>query len=286
MKSILMATDLTNNSDRAIERALKLAKEQKCSLHMVHVTPDYKSKKMSSALIKATEDLMRGYLKDYKDAGGVKCILHAVSGQHVHEEILSVAKAIKAGMIVLGLHGKTKLPDLFSGTTAERIIRKGTCPVLMVRNKPVGPYRNVVSAIDFSPSSKSALRFSSSLAPQASFLAIHAYDVPVYPFETGYIYLETKIAISGEDQRRLDQFLKDEIKFSKKRNKSGIKLSGKIVQGPVYDTLLKQVKSSKADLLTVGSHGRVGVMPSLLGSLAGALLTHPPCDILVVREKP
>ncbi|MCB1680763.1 MAG: universal stress protein [Alphaproteobacteria bacterium] len=285
MKNILLATDLTTNSDRAMERALKLAKEQKSTLHLVHALPHYKAKKVSSSLKTATEDLMRGYLKDYKDAESVKTTVQAVTGQDIYAAILETAKKVNAEMIILGLHGKTKLPDLFAGTTAERIIRMGIWPVLMVRNKPVGPYKNVLSAVDFSPSSQAALRLSSTLAPQASFFAVHAYEVPVYPFETSYIYLETKVAVLDEDQRRIDKFVADEIKLSKKKNKSGMKLTGRIIQGPVYEVLAKQVKNTKSDLLAVGSHGRVGIMPTLLGSLAGTLLTHPPCDILVVREK-
>ncbi len=285
MKSILLATDLTNNSDRAMERALKLAKEQKCPLHLLHVLPQYRTKRVSTALKAATEDMMRGYLKDYKDASAVKTSVMAVAGSDVHEEILRAAHKVKVGLIVLGLHGKTKIPDLFAGTTAERLVRKGSVPVLMVKNKPIGAYANVVCAVDFSPSSQAALRLAASLAPQASFYGVHSYEVPVYPFETSYIYLETKVAVLDEDQRRMERFVQEEIKFSKKKNKAGIRLTGRVVQGPVYDVLTKQVKHTKAELIAMGSHGRVGLMPSLLGSLAGTLLTHPPADVLVVREK-
>lgn len=285
MKSILLATDLTNTSDRAMERALKLAKEQKCALHLLHVLPQYRTKRVSTALKAATEDVMRGYLKDYKDAAAVKTTALAVAGAEVYAEILKGAHQVKAGLIVLGLHGKTKLPDLFAGTTAERLVRKGTTPVLMVKNKPVGAYSNVVCAVDFSPSSQAALRLAAALAPQASFTAVHSYEVPVYPFETSYIYLETKVAVVDEDQRRMERFVLEETKLSKKKVKAGIRLTGRVVQGPVYDVLTKQVKSTKAEMIALGSHGRAGLMPSLLGSLAGTLLTYAPADILVVRDK-
>lgn len=41
MKNILLATDLSEKADRALERALKIAKEQKAKLHIIHIAPAY-----------------------------------------------------------------------------------------------------------------------------------------------------------------------------------------------------------------------------------------------------
>jgi len=40
-----------------------------------------------------------------------------------------------------------------------------------------------------------------------------------------------------------------------------------------------------ADLIVVGSHGRTGVKRWLLGSVAGAIVSHAPCSVEVVRRR-
>lgn len=39
----------------------------------------------------------------------------------------------------------------------------------------------------------------------------------------------------------------------------------------------------RADLIVIGSHGRMGIKRALLGSVAEAVMRHAPCPVLVVR---
>jgi nucleotide-binding universal stress UspA family protein len=49
-------------------------------------------------------------------------------------EILAVAEAEKAAMIVMGTHGRTGIAHLFLGSVAEKVVRKSAIPVLTVRS--------------------------------------------------------------------------------------------------------------------------------------------------------
>jgi nucleotide-binding universal stress UspA family protein len=48
-------------------------------------------------------------------------------------EIVDLAKAEHADMIVLGTHGRTGFARMLMGSTAEQILRRATCPVLAVK---------------------------------------------------------------------------------------------------------------------------------------------------------
>jgi nucleotide-binding universal stress UspA family protein len=48
-------------------------------------------------------------------------------------QILRVAKETKAGLIVMGTHGRTGLERILLGSVAEKVLRKAVCPVLTVR---------------------------------------------------------------------------------------------------------------------------------------------------------
>lgn len=50
-----------------------------------------------------------------------------------YDEITAAAARIGASLIVLGTHGRTGLDHILFGSTAERVVRSASCPVLTVR---------------------------------------------------------------------------------------------------------------------------------------------------------
>jgi len=63
-------------------------------------------------------------------------------------EIIRRSRSLGAELIVIGRHGRRPVRDMFIGTTAERVIRKGDVPVLVVNRKPRSPYRRPLIATD------------------------------------------------------------------------------------------------------------------------------------------
>ena len=101
-------------------------------------------------------------------------------------EIIRCARNIGAELIVLGRHGRRPVRDMFIGTTAERVIRKGDVPVLAVNLKPARPYRRPLIATDLEDSAPRvfglALRI---LEPTVKAVHIvHAFNVPFEGFVT------------------------------------------------------------------------------------------------------
>lgn len=52
-----------------------------------------------------------------------------------YQAIVDTAKSLKAGLIVMSTHGRTGMKHLLLGSTAERVVRTATCPVLTMRVK-------------------------------------------------------------------------------------------------------------------------------------------------------
>jgi nucleotide-binding universal stress UspA family protein len=157
----------------------------------------------------------------------------------------------------------------------------------MVKNKPAGPYKNVLAPIDFAPASRTALRIGMELAPKAAFHAVHIYSVPACyaDYADPVLYAKTQEFTENSEKKAMDAFLKTEhTHFAKTHNGQNKNLSGELLEGPLYDTLRKKAKSLKADLITIGGHGRFG-LASKLGGTAADMLSSPPCDILVASEK-
>lgn len=56
-----------------------------------------------------------------------------------------------------------------------------------------------------------------------------------------------------------------------------------MLQGGILRSLQEQIKTRRAELLVLGSHGRSAFSQALLGSLAQHFLHKAPCDVFVVR---
>lgn len=65
---------------------------------------------------------------------------------------------------------------------------------------------------------------------------------------------------------------------------SGVKVEGRVVDGDPREVLVEAARTTHADLLIVGSHGRTGLSKLFMGSVASHVVTHAPCSVLVVRR--
>jgi universal stress protein A len=49
--------------------------------------------------------------------------------------IVDTAKSLKAGLVIMGTHGRTGLAHMLMGSVAEKVVRTAGCPVLTVRRE-------------------------------------------------------------------------------------------------------------------------------------------------------
>jgi len=153
-KSILVATDLTRNSENAFKHALTVARQSSAKIYLLHVVPEVDSSFRSyvSAVVGAdklaslekkhekdaleelkeeleqfAKDELEGSPEDLKLFAGA-IVLHG----HIVPQILESADEINADLIVVGTHGKGILEHTFLGSTAENLLRRSKRPVFVV----------------------------------------------------------------------------------------------------------------------------------------------------------
>lgn len=283
MKNILVATDLTANCDRALERALRLAKSSGAKLHVLHIAPVYLlpgKKKQTAPLKQDTEQLIHAYLSGYTGAKAAKPAIHVVEGGEAYAQIVKASRELKADLIVMGIHNKAGFRDLFVGTTVERVIRRGFKPVLMVRDKPKGDYKSILAGADFSDSSANAFRLALQLAPGAAVRLVHALDFP----DTSAgdkIQQYAGDVIENIEAGQLEKFARQSEKTLRKHNIPAAKFSYGTANGSPWEVLMAEAAKAKADLLAIGVHSRAGFAYSKLGGVTAEILADPPCDVLV-----
>jgi nucleotide-binding universal stress UspA family protein len=138
LRRIVYATDLTEGSEVGLEFSVRLARGLDAHLTVVHAVhaddvafygletgflPDY----VSEARAQAAERMSR--MVSLVSNGGVPISTVLADGVP-YEAINSVAEKDNADLIVINLQGKGRLERALLGTTAERVIRTATVPVL------------------------------------------------------------------------------------------------------------------------------------------------------------
>jgi nucleotide-binding universal stress UspA family protein len=285
MKNILLTTDLTAETNRAFDRAVKLALILEAKLHILHVCPLYsfsQKKKKTISLKQDAEDMIRSSVGAHRGINKIITSITVIEGGETFAEIINHAEKVKAGLIVMGMHGKVKLRDMFVGTTLERVIRKGIRPVLMVRDKSPNDYKNVLVGTDFSAGSKQAFHIALELAPSSLFHLVHTYGFPDVGVDDYVVHNSQKI-IEDLASNRLENFIKENKKVLKKYKVAPQKFNYRKVKGEPYSCLLQEATKVKSDLIAIGTYSHMSLLPYKLGGTARDILSTPPCDVLVAK---
>ena len=147
-KQILVAVDGSETSNLALREAIKLAKDQKAKLRLIHVvdeTPAYlmmdaEAPYLVADLQKALQTVGQKVLSTCADVvreAGIEADTTLKTakaiGQRIYEEIEEEATRWPADLIVIGTHGRRGFRRLILGSVAEGVTRIATKPVLLIR---------------------------------------------------------------------------------------------------------------------------------------------------------
>lgn len=155
LKRILCPTDLSENSRKAVAFTLSLASKYNADAFFLFVTDkparDVYDEHASAALeMEAIEDEerrvrddVRGAMETLVSAGEDEVdserLAYRVASGNIADEIIRASEESQSDLIVMGSHGRVTIKDFLLGSHAERVVKKATCAVLVV--KPEGfPY--------------------------------------------------------------------------------------------------------------------------------------------------
>lgn len=146
-KHILLPTDGSKLSDRAVQRGLEFAKAIKAKVTTVHAVPEFRMiveeglvSPMSAELKKRFERESQEHAKKMlakvekaAKSAGVKCDAVAVVSDFPYQQIIETAKKKKCDLIVMASHGRKGLSSLLLGSETAKVLTHSKIPVLVVR---------------------------------------------------------------------------------------------------------------------------------------------------------
>ncbi|MFY8149386.1 MAG: universal stress protein [Prochlorococcaceae cyanobacterium] len=143
---LLVPTDGSEASARAVQQATDLAQRLGCRLTLLHVRENVPLSLVGmgemvepttiEALLQAARELSEGILAEARtlvQAAGVQVDTESVNDDGVHVAILEAAHRHGCDLIVMGSHGRRGLVNLLLGSETQRVLVQSSCPVLVVR---------------------------------------------------------------------------------------------------------------------------------------------------------
>jgi nucleotide-binding universal stress UspA family protein len=285
---VLAATDFSPAARHATERAARVAHETGAKLALLHVLP-------GSSLAELRQWLGTGHaLEQQLQADALAQLQQAAQALQLErglpvqtlqasgvafEEIALEAERQDAAVMVLGARGMGFLRRLVLGSTSERLLRRSTRPLLVVRQMPHEPYRRALVAIDFSPWSVAAVQAARRLAPGARLLLFSVFQVP----------FEDKLRFAGVDAATIEHYRRQARAEALQRlqalaQQCGLKAGAwepQVAEGDASMRIVETEHALDCDLVVLGKHGQSATEELLLGSVTKHVLAEGSADVLV-----
>lgn len=286
LKTIVIGSSLTTASDGIVRTGVAVARAAGASPWLIHgYVPPVSSSELATVdarwLEQQAEELHEVLADQARrtglaDLSGFSPAQLRLALGSPPREILSLARQVQADLIILGAAEGNAMHRIFLGSTADRVIRKAPCPVLVLHAESAFPPTRVEIPVDLSPISASAYR------QGLSFLAL--LGVPLA--ETEALFVLNPFEVGGSvhfTPAQIERFADEELHLFLKANSSGeIPRLTRVCTGYPREAILGALQQRKADLVILGTHGRSGFERLTLGSVATEVMHQAHCNLLIV----
>lgn len=276
---VVVATDFSESSRHALERAARLPLPPGASLELLHVLP----LDTEEAPTRPTLDEWRELAHKALDAAGhAEVSLFSSFGRgKPFVEIVRHARHGRAELIVVGRHGERTFAELLIGSTAERVVRKGDVSVLVVTTPAARAYCRPLVAVDGSDSSRLAIE----LTLEVCGPSVERVDVVNVLPAPGTINLTDARLVPQAEKRRLEEERAAREEFARMLDRVSSRVQWNLVleSGDPRSRILDLARRLDSDLIALGTAGRTGLAHVLIGSVAEGVLRAARCDVLVAR---
>jgi nucleotide-binding universal stress UspA family protein len=292
---ILLATDFSHCAERALSYALAIASSWNAELHVLHVlevlsgmNSEYPVNHMYVEQLRkeAAHDMIE--IEKRATQSGLSIRIATEIGIP-SQRIEALAAQTGVSLIVMGTHGRTGLEHVLVGSTAERVVRTASCPVLTAKvrgdasSQPTAPadgirFQRLLIPVDFSASSLEALEYGVQLARHAgsALTILHVLEPVAYglDFTLG----------SSLEWRTQKAYVEGRLEILRALcTSNGIRAEHVLKAGIPADSIRDYADRQQPDLVIMGTHGRRGISRLLSGSVAETMLRLAPCPVLTVR---
>jgi len=290
---VLCPTDLSEASRPSLTYAAAVARRYGAELTVLHAVPPFGTLVLQSGeagssmpmVVPPIDDVtaaVRAFALDALAGLDADVVVQTGDPSRV---IIEEAVAKTVDLIVLGTHGRSGFERLLSGSLAEKVLRRASCPVLTI--PPHAPavaaggtlFTHILCAVDFSHASEQALGFAIELGGAVTVATV-----------LEWLAEEAPAAHPEFDVGRYRAYLADDagIRLRALVQAAGVPAACPIDQvvavGRAHREILRLATEKGSDLIVMGAQGRGGVGLALFGSTTQQVVRGATCPVLVVHR--
>ncbi len=274
MKTIVVPTDLSPDTDAALSVAADIARLYQASIVLLHNVVYPNPVPVYSEAILITNDYM---LAEYQEVEKeAEAALKRIATSEKYSGVTIIPMLVTNGMglvhnvterpadlIVMSSEGASGLEELLLGSNAETIVRHAHCPVLVVK-EPIAHFQpeTIVCGVDIDN---------------------HLKAVYHYPFQLGEKGLHQFVYVmTPTDNRDTDGIREWVNEFAATKGITEFKFVIHPAQN-VPDGIIDYADEVNADLIVLFTHGYKGLRHLVSGSVAEDVLNHTSRPVLIMR---
>jgi nucleotide-binding universal stress UspA family protein len=278
---ILVPTDFTEISQRALDYAKVIAKLGTSELLLVHVNPPIDLITPPEAAWVDLYEVQSLHEEQLEQSGatlrseGFRSRTISVTGP-LYDELLLTAKQYKADLIVLGTHGKKGLERLLLGSDAETVLRHAHCPVLSIgpavpslQDKP-WRIREVICATNLTPSSAEVVAYAHKLAAlyEAELVLFHVKSASEPEVDVDWVSFEEAFHHNVSEDLGTRSWLRT-----------------RLASASPATNIVDLAKQRGSDLIVMGAHPTSSMATHLPRGTAAKVLADAPCPVMTILER-
>lgn len=284
-KNILLATDFSPASDRALEYAASLARRYGSTIYLTNIItldgyPMMSPELAASSFQKMQEEAEKGFREIMKSGRLMALPYQALIQEgNLWPAIEESIKKYDIDLLVVGTHGIGAIRKILIGSGAEEIFRKAEVPVLTV-----GPsageepqyeleFKNILFATDFGKGAEREAEYAFSLAQEH-----HSRLRLVHVFPHPEAYGEDVLAVGKEGCRNQ---LRELVPRGTELH---CKVDFEVAVGEPVEQILRVAEETKADLIVMGAKARKSLAGNVPHTKAYRVVSGARCPVLTVRS--
>jgi nucleotide-binding universal stress UspA family protein len=262
-RSILIATDFSEASEKALRYSLALARFYESKFCLAHVVSSLGLTMAGPGAIAACEQAVSREAADLEDSliqtGALTGIQHKfiVRQGELWPALREIIRQESADLLVVGTHGRHGIAKLFFGSIAEQIFRQADCPVLTFGPHTDGrpwfgtssTHRTFLFATDFGPASLHALPRAIAAANQFGAKLAFLSIIPAAPSSTDEGLTDGQEDARMRTLQRLAELAEDTGLDTRPQLYAEFKSAR-----PVSEKILETADKLRADLIIMGLH--------------------------------
>jgi nucleotide-binding universal stress UspA family protein len=284
LTKILVTTDFSPDSDRALDYALALARRYDARICLAHViAPDpflYAEPAMAEATYEKVRQAAEQGMADILVSGKLRGVPHEVLLEEgkVWPVLAKLIEKHEIDLVVSGTHGHGKVQKVLIGSVAEEIFRQANCAVMTVGPRVKGEpgreveLKNILFATDFGPGAEKAAAYAFSLAQEhgARLTMLHV--------------IQEATAFTEESVRRQREFNVEKLQgLMPEGAENWCQPEFRATFGEAAEEILTMARETNADLIVMGAKARKSLAGHVPVTIAYNVVVKAHCPVLTVR---